>query len=74
MDQLSKALELTDDAELTEEKDILEGIVRFSNISAIDIIQPRINIIAVSLDDDFEHLRQLIMNTVTPVFRYTTRI
>ena len=37
------------------------GIVRFSNISAIDIIQPRINIIAVSLDDDFEHLRQLII-------------
>lgn len=61
MDQLSKALELTDDSELTEEKDILEGIVRFSNISAIDIIQPRINIIAISLEDDFEHLRQLII-------------
>lgn len=61
MDQLSKALELTDDSELTEEKDILEGIVRFSNISAIDIIQPRINIIAISLEDDFEHLRRLII-------------
>lgn len=61
MDQLSKALELTDDAELTEEKDILEGIVRFSNISVIDIIQPRINIISISLEDNFEHLHQLII-------------
>lgn len=61
MDQLSKALELTKDSDITEEKDILEGIVRFSNIYAIDIIQPRINIIAVSLEDDFEHIRQLII-------------
>ena len=45
MDQLSKALELTEDAEINDEKDILEGIVRFSNIAAIDIIRPRINII-----------------------------
>lgn len=61
MDQLSKALELTNDSELSEEKDILEGIVRFSNIYAIDIIQPRINIIAVSLEDNFNHIRQLII-------------
>ena len=49
MDQLSKALELTEDAEINDEKDILEGIVRFSNIAAIDIIRPRINIIALDL-------------------------
>ena len=50
MDQLSKALELTEDAEINDEKDILEGIVRFSNIAAIDIIRPRINIIALDIE------------------------
>ena len=54
MDQLSKALELTEDAEINDEKDILEGIVRFSNIAAIDIIRPRINIIALDIEDSFE--------------------
>lgn len=61
MDQLSKALELTKDEEINEEKDILEGIVRFSNIYAIDIIQPRINVIAVDLEDSFEDIRKLII-------------
>ena len=56
IDQLSKALELTKDSEINEEKDILEGIVRFSNIYAIDIIQPRINIIAIDEEDSFKHI------------------
>lgn len=60
IDQLSKALELTDDAELTDEKDILEGIVRFSNIHAIDIIRPRINIIAIDFEDNYEHVKDII--------------
>ncbi len=61
MDQLSKALELTKDSEINEEKDILEGIVRFSNIYAIDIIQPRINIIAADLSDNFGQIKKLII-------------
>ncbi len=61
IDQLSKALELTKDSEINEEKDILEGIVRFSNIYAIDIIQPRINVIAISQEDSFEHVREVII-------------
>lgn len=61
IDQLSKALELTKDSEINEEKDILEGIVRFSNIYAIDIIQPRINVIAVDEEDSFGRVRELII-------------
>ena len=61
IDQLSKALELTKDSEINEENDILEGIVRFSNIYAIDIIQPRINIIAIDEEDSFKHIRELII-------------
>lgn len=61
IDQLSKALELTEDAEINEEKDILEGIVRFSNIDAIDIIRPRINIIALDIKDSFEQVKAIVI-------------
>lgn len=61
IDQLSKALELTKDSEINDEKEILEGIVRFSNIYAIDIIRPRINIIAIDIDDNFEHVKNIVI-------------
>ena len=72
MEQLSKALEYTEDEELHEEKGMLEGIVRFSNISAIDIIQPRINIIALDIEDDFETIKNTVIQSGysrMPVFR-----
>ncbi|MEG2276234.1 MAG: gliding motility-associated protein GldE [Odoribacter sp.] len=61
IDQLSKALELTEDDEINDEKDILEGIVRFSNIDAIDIIRPRINIIALDIKDSFEQVKNIVI-------------
>lgn len=72
IDQLSKALELTEDDEINEEKDILEGIVRFSNINAIDIIQPRINIIALDIEDSFEYVKDIVIEhgySRLPVYR-----
>lgn len=74
IDQLSKALELTKDSEINEEKDILEGIVRFSNIYAIDIIQPRINIIAIDEEDSFKHIRELIIEHGYSRLRYIKTI
>lgn len=61
INQLSKALELTQDSEINEEKDILEGIVRFTNIYAIDIIRPRINIVALNITDSYEHVKEVIV-------------
>lgn len=72
IDQLSKALELTQDQEINEEKDILEGIVRFSNIDAIDIICPRINIIALDIEDSFEKVKEVVIEhgySRLPVYR-----
>lgn len=72
IDQLSKALELTQDSEINEEKEILEGIVRFSNILAIDIIRPRINIIALDIEDNFEHVKDVVIEhgySRLPVYR-----
>lgn len=72
IDQLSKALELTEDADLNDEKDILEGIVRFSNIDAIDIICPRINMIGLDIKDDFDQVRNTVIEhgySRLPVYR-----
>ena len=72
IDQLSKALELTQDSEINNEKEILEGIVRFSNISAIDIICPRINMIAIDIKDNFEHVKDIVIEhgySRLPVYR-----
>ncbi len=72
IDQLSKALELTEDAEINEEKDILEGIVRFSNINVIDIIRPRINVIALDIEYSFEHVKEIVIEhgySRLPVFK-----
>ena len=72
IDQLSKALELTTDEEINEEKDILEGIVRFSNINAIDIIRPRINIIALDIEDSFDQVKEIVIEhgySRLPVYR-----
>ncbi len=72
IDQLSKALELTEDAEINSEKEILEGIVRFSNINAIDIIQPRINITAIDIEDHFRQVKETVIQSGysrLPVFR-----
>lgn len=72
IDQLSKALELTKDAEINDEKEILEGIVRFSNINTIDIIHPRINLIALDIEDSFEKVKEVVIEhgySRLPVYR-----
>lgn len=60
IDQLSKALELTQDSDINQEKDILEGIVRFGNIDAMDIIRPRINVIAIDASSSYQEVKELI--------------
>ncbi len=52
LDDLSQALQLTSD-EITEEKDILEGIVRFGNISAAEIMKARVDVIDIDITADY---------------------
>jgi gliding motility-associated protein GldE len=55
IDQLSQALELTsEDDTSNEEKKILQGIVSFGNIDAKQAMQPRLDIFALEIEEDFE--------------------
>ncbi len=52
---LSKAYELTASA-LDEDKEILEGIIRFSNTEVESIIIPRVDVVAIDITDTFSEV------------------
>jgi putative hemolysin len=62
MDDLSDALDLTEHG-ITEEKKILEGIVKFGNISASEIMTPRVDAIGVSIQTRFKKLINLVVES-----------
>lgn len=53
MDELSHALELTEDT-IDEDKDILQGIVKFGTQTAASVMTPRTDMITVSVTDSFD--------------------
>ncbi len=59
MDDLSDALGLTTDV-VKDEKEMLEGIVRFSNLEVSEIMKPRTDMVAVDLDTDMGTLLGVI--------------
>ncbi|WP_400076206.1 gliding motility-associated protein GldE [Winogradskyella sp. R77965] len=55
VDQLSQALELTNDDDTThEEQKLLEGIVSFGNTDTKQVMRPRIDLFALNIDTPFE--------------------
>ena len=57
VDQLSQALELTDDEDTSEEEQkILQGIVSFGNTDTKQVMRPRIDIFALSIEDVFSDI------------------
>ncbi|MBP6284720.1 MAG: gliding motility-associated protein GldE [Paludibacteraceae bacterium] len=59
---LSKAYELTS-GELDEDKDILEGIIRFSNTEVESIIIPRVDVIGVDIKEPFSELMRIVIDS-----------
>jgi putative hemolysin len=59
MDDLSEALGLTTDV-VKDEKEMLEGIVRFSNLEVSEIMKPRTDVTAVDLDTNLSTLIKII--------------
>ncbi len=62
VETLSQALELTSEGATTkEEQKILEGIVNFGNTETVQIMTPRIDIFAISVEESFEEVLKKIL-------------
>ncbi|MGN0222473.1 MAG: gliding motility-associated protein GldE, partial [Muribaculaceae bacterium] len=61
-DDLSQALEITSDAD-DSDKDILEGILRYGNTQASEIMTPRINITDINIRSNFAEVMQVVVET-----------
>lgn len=62
MDELSQALELTSDTE-DDEKDMLEGIIKFGNIQVADIMRSRVDIVSVEIKSSYKELMRVIVES-----------
>lgn len=60
MDEISQALRLTSDQELSEEKDILEGIVKFGNKNVEEIMRARVDVVSLDINSGFSKVLELI--------------
>lgn len=62
VETLSQALELTSEGATTkDEQKILEGIVNFGNTETVQIMTPRIDIFAISVEEPFEEVLNKIL-------------
>lgn len=62
MDDLSEALDLATDV-VENEKEMLEGIVRFSNLEVAEVMRPRTDVVAVEIGTDLETLIKVIIES-----------
>lgn len=61
VDDLEQALELTDKEDIKEEKKMLQGIIRFGDETAKEIMTPRQDIVCLSIKDDFNKVLNCIV-------------
>ncbi|MCQ2204812.1 MAG: gliding motility-associated protein GldE [Bacteroidales bacterium] len=62
IDELSQAVELTRES-LNEEKDILDGIVKFTNLSAADVMTPRMDVVSLDASDKFDEVLKIVLDS-----------
>jgi gliding motility-associated protein GldE len=63
VEELAQTLEHSSQSELKEEMDILEGIVKFGNKSAAEIMRSRVDVVSVDFEDDFSKIINLFTET-----------
>lgn len=63
INEISKALHLTSEQELSEEKEILEGIVKFGNKNVSEIMKPRVDVISLDIKTSFSLVLNLIVDS-----------
>ncbi|WP_282015122.1 gliding motility-associated protein GldE [Marinifilum flexuosum] len=62
MGDLSQALELTAD-EISDEMEILEGIVNFGNINVVEIMKSRVDVVAIDVKTGFGKLKSILIDS-----------
>lgn len=60
IDEISKALHLTDHLDISDDKEILEGIVTFGNKGVDEIMRSRLDVTSIDIHSNFEHVLQII--------------
>jgi gliding motility-associated protein GldE len=61
VETLSEAIKLTSNDTSDEEQKILEGIVTFGNTETIQVMCPRTDVFAISIDESFERIQKKII-------------
>ena len=62
MDELSDALEIASD-DIAEDKDILEGIIKFGNIDVSEIMKARIDVIAIDIKTKLSDVIEIVVDS-----------
>lgn len=63
IDEISHALHLTSEQKLSEEKEILEGIVKFGNKNVSEIMKPRVDVVSLDIKTPFQPVLDLIVDS-----------
>jgi len=63
IDEISQALKLSNEHELSDEKEILEGIVKFGNKNVSEIMKPRIDVVSLDIKTNFKGVLNLIVDS-----------
>jgi len=61
VDELSQALELTDKDEISEESNILEGIIRFGAETAKEVMTPRLDVVDLEVSASFKEVLNFVV-------------
>ena len=62
VDDLSQALELTDKDEISEESNILEGIIRFGDETAVEIMTSRLDVVDLEIHTPFSEVLKCVVD------------
>ncbi len=74
IEEISKALKLTDRKEISEDKEMLEGIVRFGSKTVSEIMRPRLEVSSIEVRSNFSEVLQIIRESGysrIPVYKET---
>ena len=64
VDELEQALELTDKTELSDEQELLEGIIRFGDETAKDVMTSRLDMVALNIRDSYKTVLNCVAENV----------